>query len=47
MMEKIYCKGCGRRLMNTPFLGERIVEYEDGWYCEKCSKIRQEKRSVK
>ena len=46
-MEKIYCKGCGRRLINTFIGGEKIVEYEDGWYCEKCSKIRQEKRGVK
>lgn len=42
-MEKIYCQGCGRRLQNIPFIGERMVEFEEGFYCEKCAKDRAEK----
>lgn len=43
MPEKIFCKGCGRRLMNIPFVGERIVEFEEGFYCDRCAKERAEK----
>jgi len=42
MMPKVFCKGCGRRLNNLPFMGERIVEFEEGFYCEKCAKERSE-----
>lgn len=44
MMEKVFCKGCGRRLKNAFFGGERIIEFEEGFYCEKCAKERSEKK---
>jgi hypothetical protein len=46
-MEKIYCKGCGRRLNNIPFIGEPMVEFEEGFYCQKCAKERAENKRSK
>lgn len=47
MMEKVFCKGCLRRLNNAFMGGERIIEFEDGQYCERCAKERIEKRGKK
>jgi hypothetical protein len=47
MPPKLFCKGCGRRLINIPLVGERIVEFEDGFYCEKCSRERVESKRRK
>jgi hypothetical protein len=44
MMEKVFCFCCGRKLNNIPLVGERIVEFSEGFYCEKCAKERVEKR---
>ena len=41
-MAKVYCKGCGLGMNPMPFVGEKVYEFEDGTYCEKCAKIKVE-----
>jgi len=48
MQEKKFCKGCGRLINILPFgIGEKYVEFDDGYYCESCAKIMVEKRRKK
>ena len=45
MQQKIFCKGCSKRLMTgiLGFGGEPTVEFEDGMYCLACAKkIREQ-----
>ena len=42
-MEKKFCVGCDRKLTEGAFMGiggEKIHEFKDGFYCEKCAKIK-------
>lgn len=41
--KKHFCKGCGQRLA-VKFLGKIVAhEFEDGFYCEYCGKIKVKK----
>ncbi len=44
--EKKFCVGCERAL-SPPIImnwgGEKMYEFKDGFYCEKCAKIRVDK----
>ena len=42
-MDKLFCQRCKRRIIKK-FLGsgENIIEFEDGYYCEKCAKEKVE-----
>ena len=42
-MEKKFCQGCKKRLLMLGPLGDRTMEFEDGFYCEKCAKVKVEK----
>jgi len=45
MKDKTFCKGCGKRLNILPFgMGDRVYEFDDGYYCEACSKLRTDRR---
>jgi len=45
MKDKVFCKGCGKKLNVLPFgMGDRYQEFEDGFYCETCAKLRINKR---
>lgn len=52
MGESKFCKGCGNKLnILTGILGamtkKNYFEFDDGFYCEKCAKIRVAKRRKK
>ncbi|MFA6201207.1 MAG: hypothetical protein WC679_12465 [Bacteroidales bacterium] len=50
MLDKKFCKGCGRKLNESPLpavYGERVYEFEDGFYCEICGKAIVKKRREK
>ena len=45
-MEAEYCKGCGQKLPNKilgMITGQKAYAFEDGFYCEKCAKIKIER----
>ena len=40
-----FCKKCGQKLaigLASMFAQHKAVEFEDGFYCEKCAKIKVE-----
>lgn len=48
-----FCKGCGIKLPNPSLFsgfasafgqGEKVYEFEEGKYCEKCAKLRVDKK---
>ena len=43
-----FCKGCGRKLNTMPLVGERVVEFEEGFYCLECArkKIDRKRRII-
>lgn len=48
-MEKNFCRGCGKRISGSPkFMNlinkEKIYEFEEGMYCEKCAKVKVDRR---
>lgn len=44
MIQEIYCKGCTKKINNIPFVGEIFQKFEDGTYCQVCSKIKVDKQ---
>jgi len=49
--KKVYCNGCGILLtIKKSFFdfsrNESFIEFEDGYYCMKCAKIRVDDRSI-
>lgn len=44
MEDKIFCKKCKQRIYRGSLLkkGTPSYEFEDGFYCEKCAKIKIE-----
>ena len=48
-MEKTFCKRCGRKLSIgiMGFGGEPIIEFEDGFYCQKCARERADGKRKK
>jgi len=48
-----FCKGCGIALKSPNPLslifvkGEKIYQFDDGYYCEHCAKLRIDKRRRK
>jgi len=41
-----FCKGCGQKLpqgISIMFADSKPVEFEDGFYCAKCAKIKVNK----
>lgn len=47
-IDEIYCKGCGMKL-NRGILGfgGNAFAFEDGYYCQKCGKIKVEEARKK
>jgi len=50
LSEKIFCQGCKQRISKSGMAkklltkgSEDIFEFEDGFYCSKCAKIKVEK----
>ena len=42
-MDKLFCQKCKRRITKKFFgMGENVIEFEDGYYCEKCAKEKVE-----
>jgi len=48
MNEKKFCKNCKKRLPERTLFsslagGEKVYEFEDGWYCENCALVKVKK----
>lgn len=46
-MKEVFCTVCGRKINTLPFIGERYHQFKDGYYCDKCAKIKVEKNRRK
>jgi hypothetical protein len=50
MVEKKFCNNCGIRLFEASFMSRikgdtpAIFEFVEGFYCEKCAKLKVEER---
>lgn len=44
MINEIFCKGCGKKINNIPFIGEPHYKFEDGTYCQQCAKVVVDKK---
>lgn len=49
--EKKFCKGCGRKLEDNPLSsiigGKQYYEFQDGFYCIECARLKLKKRRIK
>lgn len=50
MVDKKFCTKCGQKLPNefaNFIVKDKAREFSDGWYCEKCAKIKVEENRNK